>query len=111
MTENNNPNPPLDPKVGMTVVTLAKVFLEDRNKILFFSCDTTDGRQSARFRKFTAWFSLCGGDNHMKFDDRISMLSAGKKFLFTLLVDKDNLDAQAVIQAVFDLMEDIRSQK
>ena len=109
--ESNNRNPPLDPKVGMTVVALTRVFLGDRNKILFFSCDTADGRQLARFRKFKTWFALYVGDDYLKLDDQLAMPGTNKEFLFTLLISKHNPNAEAVIQAVFDLTAEIRSQK
>ncbi len=101
-----------DPKIGRTVVAIVRQFLaDDISRSLFFTCDTADGRQLARFRKFSMWFAQYSDGSFFKLDDKLILRATGHEFIITTLVNKKNPHALSILKAVFDLTADIRSQK
>jgi hypothetical protein len=101
-----------DPKIGRSVVAIVRQFLaDDISRSLFFTCDTADGRQLARFRKFSTWFAQYSDGSYFKLDDKLTLPATGQEFVVTTLVNKQNPQALSIVQAVFDLTAEIRSQK
>lgn len=46
---------PFDSRVFLTIETIIVDFYKDTQKILAFVCDSSDGKQMARFKKFNRW--------------------------------------------------------
>lgn len=101
-----------DPKIGITVTAIIQDFVDkDPLRILFFTCDTADGRQVARFRKFTTWFLWYHNGNFARYDETITYTSGKKQFLITLLIRVDNPYKSSILQSYFTLTAQLRSQK
>ena len=101
-----------DPKIGATVTAIIQDFVsKDSSRIVFFTCDTTDGRQLARFRKFSLWFSEFQDGRFGRYDERIINQRTGKTYLIMMLLRNDNPNRADVILSYFDLTNQLRSQK
>jgi Family of unknown function (DUF6169) len=68
----NNPlerNPPSDAKIGPTIAAIFTDFYENSPKtIAVYICDSSDGRQLLRQRKFNDWFNYYKGPRFVKLD-------------------------------------------
>lgn len=101
-----------DPKIGATVTAIIQDFVSiDSSRIVFFTCDTTDGRQLARFRKFSLWFSEFQDGQFGRYDERIVNPRTGKIYLIMMLLRNDNPNRANVILSYFELTTQLRSQK
>jgi hypothetical protein len=47
---------PADPMVSPTIFAVFEHFFLPHRQAIIFICDSSDGREQARFRKFGAWF-------------------------------------------------------
>jgi Family of unknown function (DUF6169) len=68
----NNPsekNPPPDAKIGPTIAAIFTDFYENSPRtIAIYICDSSDGRQLLRQRKFNDWFNYYKGQRFLKLD-------------------------------------------
>lgn len=81
---------PEDKKVGITVVAIFKNFYEKYgDAISIYICDTSDGKELARKRKFDGWFSLFNDENFVKVD-QVVLDSIGNMFPISLIISKSN---------------------
>lgn len=55
-----NKQQPRDVKVRDTVIAIIGEFFKNNHLCMLYICDTSDGRQSARHRIFSLWFSEAG---------------------------------------------------
>lgn len=101
-----------DPKVGATVTAIVKDFVsKDYQRVVFFTCDTSDGRQFARFRKFSYWFTEFEDGNFGRYDERIRNPRTNKLYLIMMLVHKLHPNRADVIVSYFTLTAQLRDQK
>ena len=63
---------PLDKKLENTIIFICQQFLQSPDRILTFTCESLDGKQIARWRKFTYWFDK-HNTTHIKKDILIEM--------------------------------------
>lgn len=63
---------PFDPSVAETIAKLVNDFLQDTSKCCVFNCDTSDGRQAARYRKFDFWYKKFNDGSFLKYNSRKS---------------------------------------
>jgi Family of unknown function (DUF6169) len=60
---------PLDERISKTIATIFYDFLDNQTeKVAIYVCDSSDGRQMARHRKFSGWFSYFDRGNYIKVD-------------------------------------------
>ncbi|GAB3884063.1 DUF6169 family protein [Spirosoma agri] len=101
-----------DPKIGATVTAILQNFIEkDPSRIVFFTCDTADGRQLARFRKFSSWFSENSDGNYFKLEDSVTYLALDKQFLITLIMRNDNQNIVDIVSSFVQLTNVLRLRK
>jgi hypothetical protein len=82
--------PPLDKFVSITIASIIKDFYLKKNKsICIYICDSSDGKQDFRSRKFHDWFYNFNDLDLVKFDERI-MDSAGNFYPFSLIISRKN---------------------
>jgi len=48
--------PPFDSRVFLTIEAIIIEFFNDTEKVLSFVCDTSDGKELTRFKKFNRWY-------------------------------------------------------
>ncbi|GAB2592222.1 DUF6169 family protein [Spirosoma areae] len=101
-----------DQKIGVTVTAIIQDFVaKDSWRIVFFTCDTTDGRQFARFQKFSLWFSEFQDGRFGRYNERIINQRTGKVYLIMMLLRNDNPNRANIILSYFDLTAQLRAQK
>ena len=97
-----NPNlksPSEDKEIGATVVA---IFIDFYNKIgnaiSIYICDSSDGREFTRKRKFDSWFSEFNNDIFLKIDEVILDIN-NNKFPISLIIAKDNPFRHQIVDA------------
>lgn len=61
-----------DPRIGATLTAIIQNFIEiDWLRLVFFTCDTADGRHFARFKRFNDWFRENNDRRYLKLEDSI----------------------------------------
>jgi hypothetical protein len=73
---------PADPLTAPTILEIFYDFYKDKDQVVVFVCDSTDGRESARARRFTNWFyhstlydRLAKIDRKVTEENRMTLLS------------------------------------
>lgn len=61
-------NPSFDPLVSNTIAKIVFDFFQNHERIILYTCDTSDGRGEARQRRFNLWFDYYKGVNYWKLD-------------------------------------------
>jgi Family of unknown function (DUF6169) len=87
----------LDKRIASTVVKILKTFLDEKKNAIVYICDNSDGREKARFHKFSHWF-------HQYDDGSIIQLrgvvhAGGTNILNALLIHKENKYLNDFIEA------------
>jgi Family of unknown function (DUF6169) len=83
-------NPPLDKLVSGTIAEIIKDFYFKKDQsICIYICDSSDGRQDLRRRKFDDWFYSQPDFGLMKIDEHIKD-SKGNSYPISLIIQKDN---------------------
>jgi len=83
-------NPPLDRLVSTTIAAIIEDFYFKKNKsVCIYICDSSDGRQSLRKRKFDEWFYSHENIGVIKYDQIITD-SAGNSYPLSVIIRKDN---------------------
>jgi Family of unknown function (DUF6169) len=60
---------PTDTKIAITISAIFDDFFERQTEtVAIYICDSSDGRQMARHRKFSTWFGSFGNDKYLKID-------------------------------------------
>ncbi|GAB3046641.1 DUF6169 family protein [Spirosoma pulveris] len=54
-------NPPADPLLPPTIAAIFRDFFKREGAVVVYICDSSDGRQAVRFRKFNSWYSYFEG--------------------------------------------------
>lgn len=58
-----------DPRIKVTIVSIVQEFFQKNpNDVLFYTCDSTDGKHAFRKRLFDRWFIASHGTNVEKHD-------------------------------------------
>lgn len=92
-------NPPLDKLVSRTIAAIIFDFYNRQNKsICIYICDSNDGRQSLRKRKFDDWFYSHESLGVVKYD-QIIFDSAGESYPLSVILRKDNSYFMDIIMA------------
>lgn len=98
---NNSPEEkiPLDSKVELTIAEVIKTFFERNDRLILYTCDDSDGKESARDRKFNHWFIKNNTDHQLiKLDKKITVEN---KILYNTLIFKSNTPHSANIENSF----------
>ncbi len=83
-------NPPLDKLVSKTISEIIKDFYYKKNgSVCIYICDSSDGRQELRRRKFDDWFYSEPDFGLLKFDEHIRD-SKGNSYPISLIIQQSN---------------------
>jgi hypothetical protein len=83
-------NPPLDKLVSGTIAEIIKDFYFKKDQsICIYICDSSDGRQDLRRRKFDDWFYSQSDFGLLKIDEHIKD-SKGNSYPISLIIKNDN---------------------
>lgn len=82
--------PPLDKLVSSTIAAIIEHFYEKKDKsVCIYICDSSDGKQDIRRKKFDEWFYNQNYIGLMKFDE-IIVDSKNNRFPLSLIIKNDN---------------------
>ncbi len=74
----------VDIRIGQTIASIVDQVIRQNNTAIVYSCETTDGREKARYRKFSQWFSWYNDGTFLKYDAEIS--SATRQYFISVLI-------------------------
>ena len=87
----------LDERTGRTVIEIVKGFLTKRGKVVVYVCDSADGRELLRKRKFDQWFRKYDDGSVIKIDGHINVPDVD--IYNAILIHKDNSQKNKFIEA------------
>lgn len=91
----------VDDRTGLTIVTIVKKFLEGLENAVVYVCDTGDGRELLRKRKFDLWFRKYDDGTIIKVDGHIAVPNFN--IYNAILIHKDNPKKNRFIEVFNDL--------
>lgn len=91
----------LDERVGITILHIFDTFFERLQNVVVCVCDSLDGRQLARKRKFDSWFWRYNDGSLIKEDD-IAVIE-GVEIYNSMIIHKQNKDLSEIILAFKEL--------
>lgn len=92
-----------DPKVQKTVSAIFDHFFQEKNRLLLYQCDDTDGRELSRKRLFEGWYNTSRSyQNYVKLEAKIQ--DGSKHYYGVLIHHKDNIYGSTAISDSFDIV-------
>lgn len=83
-------NPPFDKLISGTIAAIIKDFYFKKDQsICIYICDSSDGKQELRRRKFNDWFYANDQYGLIKIDEKIKD-SKGNSYPISLIIQRDN---------------------
>jgi hypothetical protein len=106
LSENNTgKNPPYDKYLSETISLIFKEFLTKHdNNIAIYICDSADGKQELRQRKFDDWFYKYEDKSFAKFNE-VLIDSKGNRFLISMILQNKNPRRLEIIDAFLKLAD------
>lgn len=101
---------PADPLTEPTIRTIFYDFFRNKEQVIIFICDSSDGRQKARARKFTSWFYGDVPPYILKFDTKFS---DGEKevILLSIILDARNSRVRELVDLIQNLYLDMNKEE
>ncbi len=85
-SKNQVVRPLKDSRIPITVAFIFEDFFKNHEKIVVFSCDTTDSKQAARHRKFNDWFVRFNDETFLKLDGIIEDVGNDTKYFMSMIL-------------------------
>jgi Family of unknown function (DUF6169) len=104
-------NPPLDISFSLTVASIFNDFFKDKENVVTYICDTADGKELARFRKFSIWFNKFNTDLFLKIDKSFWDVKQNTTYYNSLIIRQDNPYKEEIIEAFEDLIGGFEEDK
>ena len=100
---------PTDAKIMLTVGAIIEEFFTKNQSVMLYICDTSDGRQAARDRKFLTWFDIA--ENKKKYTLlHCTARFDGTGYFTAILIRNDNPDFDDIIKAYEDFRRQIKDK-
>lgn len=100
----------IDKRIAETIISILKEFLDKKVNTVVYICDNSDGREKARFHKFTNWFSTYRDGSIIQLK---GVIRAGNtNILNAMLIHKDNpkinqfIEAYEILTGIFTKPDD-----
>lgn len=90
-----------DEKIGRTIIEIVKAFLSGLENAVVYVCDTSDGKELLRKRKFDQWFKKYDDGTIIKVDGHIAVPNFN--IYNAILIHKENQKKNRFIEAFNDL--------
>jgi len=95
--------PSNDKKIGATVVAVfIDFYLRIGKAISVYICDSSDGKEFIRKRKFDQWFTEFNDDTFVKIDEMITDKNKNK-FPISLIISKSNPYRSQIFEAFIEI--------
>jgi hypothetical protein len=92
-----------DERTGRTIIEIVKNFLAGLENAVVYVCDTSDGKELLRKRKFDQWFRKYDDGTIIKVNGHIT--APNFNIYNAILIHKENLKKNRFIEAFNDLNE------
>jgi uncharacterized protein DUF6169 len=86
-----------DKRIAVTVATIIKAFLNEKENVVVYICDTSDNHEKARFHKFTNWFKTYNDGSIIQLKGVIH--TGDVNILNAMLIHKNNSQLNEFIEA------------
>ncbi|MCU0467127.1 MAG: DUF6169 family protein [Arcicella sp.] len=96
--------PPFDASFSLTIATIFNDFFRDKEKVVTYICNTADGKELARFRKFNIWFNKFNTNFFLKIDKSFYDSRHNTTYYNSLIIRQDNPFKIEIIEAFEDLI-------
>lgn len=104
-------NPPLDVSVSETIAAIfAEFLLKHDYNIALYICDSSDGREELRQKKFDEWYDKYNDATFAKMNE-VLFDSDGKRFLITMILQNKNPRRIEIIEAFLKLADENNTEK
>ncbi|MDZ7900233.1 MAG: DUF6169 family protein [Arcicella sp.] len=100
-----------DLNIPSTIAAIFKDFFKDHEKVVVFSCDTTDGKQGARNRKFDDWFKQFDDDSLLKLNETIFDIENQSQYFMSMIFSKENPHKNEIVIAFKELTKTLSEAK
>lgn len=90
-----------DDRIGRTIIEILKLFLSGLENAVVYVCDTSDGKELFRKRKFDLWFKKYDDGTIIKIDGLI--VTTDFNIYNAMLIHKENRLKNTFIEAFTDL--------
>jgi hypothetical protein len=97
LKENSSLQKGLDKRIAATVVTILKKFIDEKKNAVVYICDNSDGREKARYHKFSHWFRQYNDGSIIQLKGVVR--AGGTNILNALLIHKENKYLNDFIEA------------
>lgn len=103
--------PPLDVRVSKTIAQIFKEFLlKHDNNIALYICDSSDGRQDLRRKKFDLWYEKYQDNTFAKMNEKLKD-SKGNFYNISMILQYKNPRRVQIIDAFLKLADDNNTEK
>lgn len=103
--------PPLDNRISPTIAAIFLDFLKNKEKVILYTCETKDGKESVRARKFNIWFRQFNSEVFLKIDKSIYDKKLHITYYNSLIISINNPFKDEIIQDFNALFESLESEK
>ncbi len=99
-----------DKRIAATVVAILQDFLDKKENVVVYVCDSSDNREKVRFHKFNNWFKSYGKGTIIQL--RGVIRAGNKDILNAMFIHKDNplindfIEAYEIITGIFTKPDD-----
>ncbi len=111
LSESSPKNPPFDSLVSKTIASIFNHFFQIKEKIIVYTCDTSDRKHLARQHKFDRWFELFNEEKFLKFNASIEDKTLNTTYFNSLIISRDNLFKEEIISAFNNIMDNLEEDK
>lgn len=103
--------PGRDSEIPLTIAAIFLDFFTSHEKVVVFSCDTTDGKQAARHRKFNDWYLRFNDTSFLKYDGIIQDPINDTTYFMSLIIKSNNPFIHSIEAAFRELTDDLTGAK
>jgi len=100
-----------DSNIPPTIASIFVDLFQDHEKVVVFSCDSSDNKQAARHRKFDDWFLKFNDDSFDKLNGIIEDTTYHIQYFMSMILRKDNPFKNEIIVAFEELTASLMGAK
>ena len=100
-----------DTNIPPTIASIFVDFFQNHEKVVVYSCDSSDNKQAARHRKFDDWFLKFNDDSFDKLNGIIEDTNYHIRYFMSVILKRDNPFKDEIIKAFEELTTSLSSAK
>jgi hypothetical protein len=103
--------PPIDNKIPPTIAAIFLDFFQEKEKSVLYTCETKDGKELARLRKFDTWFEQFNKDIFLKMNNATYDPELKVTYHNSLIIKQVNPYKKEIIEAFNSLFDGFEEEK